>query len=214
MDLKAEFMKLLEEEDKEKCVNWALDQLERGLKIADLYINVLTPALNMIVCLEKNEAMCIWKEHVKTSIVRTIIEIAYPFVLKQRDASKYAKNKEVGVLVLCPPEETHEIGARMVADFFSMAGYKAIFIGSSTPSASVLSAIEATKPGFVAISVSNPYHLFKTRQIIADIKKIAPGGVKIIIGGSALKGRQDMRDKLGADMYLSSVDEISKLGGN
>nr|MDO8086348.1 cobalamin B12-binding domain-containing protein [Candidatus Sigynarchaeum springense] len=214
MELKAEFMKLLDEEDKEKCINWALDQLGRGLKVADLYINVLAPSLNAIVCQEKNESMCIWKEHVKTSIVRSIIENAYPFVLKQRDTNKHAKNKDMEVLVICPPEETHEIGARMVADFFTMAGFKTIFIGSSTPSASILSAIETTKPRYVAISVSNPYHLFKTRQIIAEIKKAAPAGVEIIIGGSALKDRQDALEKLGADKYLASVDEISKLGGN
>ncbi|MBN2153239.1 MAG: cobalamin B12-binding domain-containing protein [Candidatus Lokiarchaeota archaeon] len=213
MDLKGEFIKLLEGEDKEKCVNWALDQLGRGLKVADLYANVLAPSLNAIVCLEKTEAMCIWKEHVKTSIVRAIIENAYPFVLKQRDASKHAKNKDLGVLVMCPPEETHEIGARMVADFFTMAGFNTIFVGSSTPSASFLSAIEATKPRYVAISVSNPYHLFKTRRVIAEIKKAAPEGVEIIIGGSALNGRKEVLKELGADKYLSSVDEINGLGG-
>ncbi len=213
MELKAEFVKLLDDEDKEKCVNWALDQLGRGLKVADLYINVLAPSLNSIVCLEKTEAMCIWKEHVKTSIVRAIIENAYPFVLKQRDANKFAKNKDIGVLVMCPPEETHEIGARMVADFFTMAGFRTVFVGSSTPSASFLSAIEATKPRYVAISVSNPYHLFKTKRIIAEIKKAAPEGLEVIIGGSALKDRQEALENLGADKYLSNLDEISALGG-
>ncbi|NMC04730.1 MAG: cobalamin B12-binding domain-containing protein [Candidatus Lokiarchaeota archaeon] len=212
MDMQAEFQKLLEEEDKEKCVNWAIKQLENGMNVTDLYGKVLAPSLNGIVCVEENDAMCIWKEHAKTSIVRAIIEIAFPFVLKQRDP-KHSGNKDKTVLVMCPPEETHEIGARMVADHFTLAGFTTIFVGSSTPARSFLAAIKATKPRYVAISVSNPYHLFKTKQVIAEIKKAANEGMEIIVGGSALKDRQDAREKLGADIYMANAGEISKLGG-
>ncbi len=101
----------------------------------------------------------------------------------------------------------------MVADRFTMAGYKTIFIGSSTPLPSIMAAIKAAKPRYVAISVSNPYHLFKTKRIIEEIKKMAPAGMEIIIGGSALKGKVDISKTIGADKCLESLDEIDKLEG-
>ncbi len=48
--MQEEFSKLLEGEDKEACVGWALKQLDGGMKVADLHAKVLAPSLNAIVC--------------------------------------------------------------------------------------------------------------------------------------------------------------------
>lgn len=213
MEFYDEFKALLEDEDKEACIDWALKKLESGdIGVVDLYASVLTPALNSIVCKEEDEAMCIWNEHVKTNIVRAIVECAFPYVVKARnDQSPEPKNTLV--LVLCPPDELHDLGARMVADYFTIAGFKATFIGSNTPQKAILAAIKTTQPRFVAISVSNPYHVFKTQKIIAEIKSVGNEGLEIILGGSALKNKPELFKQLDGDRHLNDFNDIMNLGG-
>ena len=78
-----EFVSYLDDEDKEKCVQFVLSNLQNhALDIVTLYNEILTPALYADFCKEEEKEICIWKEHIRTSIVRTIIECCYPFIVK------------------------------------------------------------------------------------------------------------------------------------
>ena len=69
-----EFLNHLKNEDKANCVQLVLKKLETNeITIPQLYLEILTPALNAIHC-EEGDLSCIWREHVQTSIVKTIIE--------------------------------------------------------------------------------------------------------------------------------------------
>ena len=59
----------------------------KEISIIELYENVLTMALYDIDC-QEGDIECIWKEHVQTSIVRTIVELVYPYVLKEKEETK------------------------------------------------------------------------------------------------------------------------------
>lgn len=207
--LYSEFAKLLESEQKDACVRWVQTKLaEKSFSIMILYTEILTPVLNVIGGNE-NDFLAIWHEHVKTSIVRSIIENSYLKVLEERD--KLGKMQKAKVLVMCPPEEYHGLGARMVADFFTIAGFETTYIGENTPLGSVESAIKLLKPVYVAISITNPYHLFSTQKIVALIRKTDPS-IKILIGGNATRKDPQMAQKVGADLQLASVSEIMQLG--
>jgi methanogenic corrinoid protein MtbC1 len=60
--------------------------------------------------------------------------------LEERD--HLGKKKEEKVIVMCPEFEDHDMGARMVSDFFTIAGYEAVFIGAKTPIKTILKAVE------------------------------------------------------------------------
>ena len=69
-----EFLSLLDEGNKERCVNLCLVKLsEHTLDVVTLYQDILAPALREKFCRSRDEEICIWEEHIRTSIVRTII---------------------------------------------------------------------------------------------------------------------------------------------
>ena len=105
-----------------------MSKLERKeIDIVSLYTEILGPALNSMEQEENDEAF-IWREHVRSSIIRTIIENCYPYVIFERE-EKYNNIKvDKKVAVVCPSEELHEIGARMIADFFTLLGLSLIHI--------------------------------------------------------------------------------------
>lgn len=204
----SDFMEVIRSERRFESLRFVLDKLESGkVGILELYEEILTPALNEMVPTGV-ENVDIWKEHVRTSIIKTILENVYPYVIKEREAAGKSQGKTVAVL--CPPEEYHDVGARMAADIFALSGYNAIFVGGNTPLRVVEGGLASGEIDYVAISVSNPYHLISTRNMIESIRAAHPG-VKVVVGGNAIVKVGERSLQLGADYITHSLEEIGRL---
>lgn len=207
-----EFKIFFDNEDKENAVRYVMEKLSSGqLDVIMLYSQILTPLLNNMQCDLKDKKICIWKEHIKTSIARTIVECCYPYVIEKK---AQLNNPKKGVAaVLCPPDEYHDLGARIVADFFTISGYDTIFVGSNTPYKDFYNAVHAIKPDVVAISVSNYYHLVAAKRMVEELKQAVDYKLKIVVGGYAFINDQENKLKqVGADFYAKTYEDILNLG--
>jgi methanogenic corrinoid protein MtbC1 len=224
-----EFVRHLDEENREKCVDFVLSKLDsKEIDVVTLFTEVLTPALNEMKkegpeeefiwkehiksSIVRTVVEFIWKEHIKSSIVRTVVECCYRYVIKEKKA-RFGDDSGLKAMVLCPPEEQHEIGARMVADFFTLAGYDVTFVGANTPRDSFLSAIKIKQPRYVAISISNFYNILAAKKTIESIRVAAPEDVIIVVGGSAFASHPEAFKDVGADRLLRTYEDITKLEG-
>jgi MerR family transcriptional regulator, light-induced transcriptional regulator len=207
-----EFISGLDRLDKEHCLQLILSKLDKHeIDIVKLYTEVLTPAQYENLSAKMNEEDSIWEEHLRTSIIRTIIECCYPYVIKERD-HKYISPLKNKAIVLCPPEELHEIGARMAADYFTLCGLNVLFIGANTPQRAILNGIKYFQPQYVCISITNYYNLVATRnaiQNIIEIKGIFP--FQVILGGQACRSNPQACSQMGADLILDTFEDIQSL---
>lgn len=205
------FINLLELEDKENAVTLILSLLEEEkIDIVTLYTNILAPSLNNMKGDNEKGGVCIWKEHVRSSIIRTIIECCYPYVIKEKNET--CKNINYGkVIVICPPEEFHEIGARIVSDFFTLCGYETIFIGSNTPKNEFLKAIDYINPKYLVISVTNYYNLVAAKDTIEKIRNSTNKKFIILVGGHAFKNNPEALKSTNADMVIDNFHDIKNL---
>ncbi len=214
VDQKGEFWKALDAEDRAGCVEMALHWLEMGqTDVATLYREVLAPSMNEWECAEGERDVCVWKEHVRTSIVRTVVEAAYPYVVKEAARRNLARGELPKAAVLCPPDELHELGARMVADFFTLSGYETTFVGASTPIEDFVAALGHYRPDVVAVSVTNRYNLIALRDIVARIRGRLPEGTRVVVGGRAVRGDPEVAGQVGADLVLDTLEDVRKLAG-
>lgn len=206
MDYKRAILEALKEEKKDLCINLSLESIEKNIyTIPDLYENVLKTGLYSIDDCSGDD--CIWKEHIKTSIVRTVIECLYPHVIKLKKIAKPTNKK---VVLACPEKEYHEIGLRMIDDFFNILGYETIFIGANTPKTQVLNAVIRTKPDYLAISVTDYYLLFEAQKMIQLIINVNKE-IKVIVGGNAFKENTDSISSIGGDIFIESFEDLIKL---
>lgn len=198
---------LLAEDNREGVYNYIFPLLQTGkLDVIDLYEKILTPSLDSITCETKDKRICIWQEHVRTAIVRSIIECCFPYVMEKKRQFGYpCKGSAV---ILCPQEEYHEIGARMTADFFTICGYDTIFVGSNTPYEDFYNGIEIIKPTVIGISVSNFYNLIAAKRIIRGIRKRSDNSVRIFAGGYAIDQNIENAEIIGADGYIKSFKDV------
>ena len=149
-----------------------------------LYRDVLTRILSDTGAAWQHGRTAIWEEHLASATVRTIVEILYPGVLKAKTAVEPSGRT---VLLACPPEEGHDLGLRMVADRFDMAGWVTYFLGPDTPVAEIADAARRLGVDAVVMSSSTHYHRLSVRHAVDALRKELPG-LDIWVGGPAFVG--------------------------
>lgn len=206
---KEEFMDYFHKNNKKEAVEWALSALERSeITMEELYVDVLLEALHSIDECEEGNPECIWNEHVKTGIVRTVVECCYPHLLSRLKVL----GKEHGkVILLCPEKELHEMGSRMAADFFLLAGYKSIFIGANTPREQALSAIKIERPEYLVISVTDYYLLSEAKKLLELIRPHL-GKTKVLLAGRAFDRNPSVAQDFVGSGVLHQLTEILSFG--
>ncbi len=206
------FNDCLDNENKEQAVSLIIQEFEKAASaqdFVDIYTKVLERALNEMKCNLKDKKICIWKEHVRSSIVRTILECAYPHIVRLRDKLHNGKRRGKAVVV-CPDGEYHEIGARMAADFFLLAGFDTIYVGSSTPKEEFIYAINEIRPDILALSVTNYFNIISAKRTITAVCEIAETRPLIVVGGNAFVNNPDIGE-IGADMLANTYSDIEQL---
>lgn len=202
------FIKLLDQENKDLSIQYVLSLLdENQISLEELYEQLLTPALIHFDCRLEDKEICIWKEHTRTSIIRTILEATYPYIIKRK---MLINPKNQKVVIVCPSEEYHEIGAIIATHFFDLAGYDARYIGANTPSNDIISAIKALTPDYIAISVTNYYNLVVTKKVIDILRQKYPE-LKIIIGGQAFS-QEGALEHISYDYHITKMEDIFDFG--
>lgn len=202
-------LRALQKEDKQLALSLCVDALRQGeISIVELYEMILVPGLNSIIKEYKEDQELIWREHVRSGIIRSIIESAYPFVLSERGDIDLSKGK---VIVMCPEFEDHELGARMVSDFFTLEGYDSTFIGGKTPVNTIIKAIEIIQPKYLCISVTNHYNLISVKRTIDTIKENISEKPIFILGGNAFKANPQAYKTVGGDRFLKDYNDIKNL---
>lgn len=209
-----EFVEHLDRVEREWCVDKVTSMLSTGnIDIATLYEEVLAPALRDIAPAPGFKRAPVWKEHERTSVVRTVVECCYPFVMKERRA-KHGDAEGPKVVIACPTEEAHDIGARMVADLFTLCGFQVTYFGASTPVEDIVESIEAIRPKFVGLSVTNIYNLAAVRrtiELIVALRRKEGLDLRILVGGNAFERNPGLGKEMGADECLSDMDDIKAL---
>lgn len=206
----AGFTRLLENYDRPGAVAFALDLLERAeLTVPQLYEQVLAPSLNRIQVPREQEDSLIWREHMMSAIVRTVVESAQPYVLQSRETGD-RQGKGQKVLLACPEEEYHDLGIRMGADYFAILGFEVAYVGNNTPLDTLIDAANTLKPGIVALGVTNYLNLAQLPAVVSALKA-ALLGVKVWVSGSALRHTGKTADAFGADGAIDTFASLKAL---
>lgn len=203
------FIELFSKNKKDQCVLSAMEEVQSGrVSIPDLYEDVLQKALYSIDGCSRDNPGCIWDEHVKSSIIRTIIEGLYPTVIR---IGKKAKKTGKKIVLACPEREYHEIGLRMMSDFFQINGYDVIYVGSNTPRTQIWEVVRTEKPDYLGISVTDFYLLSEANKTLIRIKEECTKDIKIILGGQAFKKNPHIIDLIHGAIYIEDYKDVVSL---
>lgn len=178
------------------------ERIEAASQVPTWWVKVVTPSLQRIGRLWSEGKIGVAREHVATAIAQRVMTRNFPRL-------PWPEESRGTVAVVVAPGEQHDVGARMVCDCLELCGYRAIYTGANTPIESVVQMTVDQHIDALCISVTMPFHLDEVRALVQTIRD-THGDVpfRIIVGGQAFRADPELWQRMGADAYLVSADEI------
>ncbi|MDZ4172189.1 MAG: cobalamin-dependent protein [Methanobacteriaceae archaeon] len=174
--------------------------IENGADIKKIYIDVFESSQHEVGRLWQNNLISVAQEHYCTAATQMIMSQLYPYIFKG-----YKNGHRL--VATCVEGEMHEIGVRIVSDFFEMEGWDTYYLGANTPNNSIVETLIQLEPEVIAISASIPYNLGSVVELINAVRKSTASKIKILVGGRPFSLSPELWKKVGADGYASNALE-------
>jgi len=170
-----------------------LDAARQGIPVRDLYLQVFQRTQYEIGRLWQVNQISVAQEHYCTAATQLIMSQLYPYI--------FSGEKTRGTLVAtCVSGDLHEIGVRMVSDFFELDGWHTYYLGANMPASAVVQALVQRQADALAISATIAYHVCAVESLIAAARRTPDcRRVKILVGGYPFKTDPELWKIIGAD---------------
>lgn len=197
--LAKEYMAFLLAGNRHKAGQRILEAVQGGVLVRDIYLHVFQPTLYEIGRLWQRNEISVAEEHFFTAATQLVMSQLYPYIFA-------SQRKEKSMMAACVGDELHEVGVRMVADFFEMDGWNTWYLGANVPSEAILQSITTNKPDVLALSATMSYHARHVQELIAQVRTV-PGGeqVAVLVGGWCFRMAPDLWKEVGADGFASDA---------
>ncbi len=183
------------------------DAAERGEPVHRLYLQVFQPALREIGLLWQANRISVAQEHFCSAATQVVMSQLLP---RAFDAQR---NGCVAV-VACVAGDQHEVGARMVGDFFEMAGWDNFFCGANTPHAAVVQSVVDRGADVLAVSATMGNHPHAVAELIRTVRADPHcSGLRIMVGGHPFTIEPRLWRAVGADGCAPDADAALALAG-
>lgn len=182
-----------------------LGLLDQNVPVRDLYRYLFQPSLQETGRLWHIRQISVAQEHYITDTTRLFIALLYDRMMEE--SRKQARKGRI-LVATSVSDEFHDIGIRIVADFFEMDGWDTLYTGANTPAPSVVAMIRDHHADVVAISTTMPVHISRVHELIQAIRENPDTtGTHIIVGGYPFSLVPNLWKCMGADAGAVSADE-------
>jgi methanogenic corrinoid protein MtbC1 len=185
--------------DRQQASRMILDAVEKGTSVKEIYLNVFQAGQYELGRLWHTGQITVAQEHYCTAATQLTMSQLYPYILN-------SSRQGPQMVITCVGGELHEIGARMVADFFEMEGWNTYFTGANMPVDAVLAGIVERKANILAISATMTFHIKLVRELISLVRKM-DYPVRILVGGRPFNSAPDLWRNVGADGTATNAQE-------
>lgn len=200
------YLEALLARDRESAYKLVIQAVDEGMPIQDALLSVIQPAQYEIGRLWEENIISVAQEHYCSAVAQFIMAVLYErFPLKSTIGGR--------VVSACVGEELHEIGIRMVTDFFELEGWDTYYIGANTPERSLYEAAMDYQANIVCVSATMKNHVAKVRNIIEKFTSNSDEKpVTILVGGYVFNTAPTLWEKIGAHGWALNAKEAVTMG--
>lgn len=150
---------------------------ESGWAPAELYSGLFTRSQYRLGELWQANRISVAQEHMASAITQWVAANLYPRLLKAR--------QPIGKALLFGVEgELHQLGLQFMADVLELEGWSVIFLGTNTPTAAALGAIDEHRPDVVGLAATMLFSLPATLDAVGELGARFPD-LPVVLGGRA-----------------------------
>jgi len=188
-----QYLEFLLNGDRHSAGKMIIEAVDNGISVKNIYLHVFQSSLYEVGRLWQENKITVAQEHYITATTQLIMSQLYPYISNSRKTGKVLVATSVS-------KELHEVGVRMVADFFEMDGWNTFYLGANTPTESIIQTIISKKADLVLISATISSHISEVMDLIRTIRRCGEcRDPKIIVGGYPFNVDSNLWKKVGAD---------------
>jgi MerR family transcriptional regulator, light-induced transcriptional regulator len=193
--VRGEFLRALERGDANDAELVALDAVAQAMSVADLYVDVIGPALAEVGNRWASGRMSIADEHLATGIAYDVMRLV------GRQATRFPRRSRERVLLAAVGAEGHTTGLRMIADLAEGSGFDVQFLGAAVPVETLAGIVAKHRPELVGLSVTMAGPAALLGGALDEILASGHAPKGILVGGLGLprRFRDDDRVRYAAD---------------
>lgn len=192
--------------DRNSALSLVLEEVKAGVAVKEIYVKVFQPVQYEIGRLWQTNKISVAQEHFCTGATQLVMSQLYPYLFT-------GEKKSQKMVMACFSGELHEMGARMVTDFFEMEGWDTYYLGANMPIESLVRYLSDIKPQCLAISATMTFHVSAVEEMIRKIRSapdVSPD-LKILVGGYPFKVAEGLWARVGADGYAPNATDAIEL---
>ena len=181
--------------ERNKASRLVLEAVKEGARVSEIYLHVFQPSQHEIGRLWQLNRISVAQEHYCTAATQLVMSQLYPYIFT-------GERKNKTLVATCVAGDLHEIGVRMVADFFEMDGWDTFYLGANVPTRSVIQTLIDRRADVLAASATITSHVGMLADLIRAVRNTPEcRDVKIIVGGYPFKVAPDLWRQVGADGF-------------
>lgn len=203
--LASNYIQTLLRGDRYSASTMILEAVHTSEDVKNIYLHVFQTSQREIGRMWQTGQISVAQEHYCTAATQLIMSQLYPMIFT---------NKKIGrrFVATCVGGELHEVGIRMVADFFEMEGWDTYYLGANMPAKSILATIEEQEADVIGISTTMYFNLPVVKDLISALRaSMVSRNLKILVGGYPLITSQDLWKQLGADEFAQDAQAATAL---
>jgi methanogenic corrinoid protein MtbC1 len=203
--LAREYLDALHRGDRAAAMRMVTDAVQGGTFVRDVYLYVFQPVLYEVGRLWQLNRISVAQEHYFTAATQQAMSMLYPYIFRNEPRGHV-------VVAACVGPELHEVGIRMVADFFEMEGWDSHYLGANLPPDEMVTAIARHRPHVAALSATMSWHVDDVVRCIRALRRRDDlQGVRILVGGHGFRYTPDLWRSVGADGYAEDAERAVRV---
>ncbi len=205
-DLSQRYLRALLDGQRHEASQLIQRSVEDGVSVRDIYLYVFQRTQYEVGRLWQINQVSVAQEHYCTAATQFIMSQLYPYIFSTR------KNGRV-LVGTCVAGDLHEIGVRMVSDFFEMEGWDTFYLGANTPTPDLVRTLVDRRADVLAVSATMSFHVRAVTGLIAAVRAEMGDSIKVLVGGYPFNIDPDLWRRIGADGSAGNAAEAIELAG-
>jgi methanogenic corrinoid protein MtbC1 len=205
-ELARQYLELLLQGRRTEASDLILGEVRSGMPVKDVYLHVFQPAQYEVGRLWQCNRISVAQEHYCTALTQLIMSQLYSRIFSHEKGN-------FRLVAACVGGELHEIGIRMVADFFEMDGWDTYYLGTGASTEQVLKAIQERQADLFCVSATMTFHLDLVVPLVRAARASNPSEkLKIMVGGAPFIKAPELWRQIGADGTAADAQEAVAVG--
>jgi methanogenic corrinoid protein MtbC1 len=175
--------------------------LDDGVPIPDIYLEVIEPALREVGHRWAMGALNVAEEHYATAVAQSILEGL------SRRLPRAPKDGRLAI-VTGTPDELHDLGTRMVADFLEADGWEVLHLGAGAPARDIAELVESEQPEVIALSTATAGVLHGVVEVFDALAALYPRPCIVAGGQFWTAATSPSALEFGADLVIHDPREL------